>query len=224
MELGTRGTLANDPICSQWMEHDHSSLLLLTARNHADSGYQRGSWLSPGVLEYAQSCQGIDTKVVFYAPRSKDTPSIVLSAIIGEILGWDREFFRTQNSNIYEHLERVKSSSSSLKSRFEILADLLNAWAQYKPASSIYIILDRIDECLGPRELPKEERQEKLKTLKLFIQELLKLVKRRASSCKILLLAEDVRWPNWDYSQWPVTPCAEGPFFQRRPWQQGFRI
>jgi len=216
MERSSIETLQNNSTYKEWDECSDRRMLIILALNHGNANFQHELWLSPGLVNLGMNLENQGTKLIYYTVReSKDTATTIISAILGEILAWDLNFFNWEKQLVKNALHTKQDGDVKLQWRFDILEELLAAWFSMNRDEEVYLIIERADRCVMPRD------ENKKACLKTFLLYMMKVLAQARGKFKILILADESYWPrNWDVQSWSYE-YGESILLVESEWRQG---
>lgn len=189
MEVGDMKALRASEVYREWEGTPQSGMLFAWTLNHHDSSPISPVWLSPALTELALDLRAQDdTRVIYHAiDNSRESPCVILSIIICEILAWDQDFFTAQKQMIEIAWEMERNIATSPSELTGLICKLLEQWNAAYPGDRIIILIDGFHNWLPPNvDLTYGLWRE-------VLDGLLKCVQVRGC-IKICFLAEYVEW------------------------------
>ncbi|KAL9636033.1 MAG: hypothetical protein Q9204_002405 [Flavoplaca sp. TL-2023a] len=186
-EQMTRELLWSDSSYRAWMEYPDSSLLVLAGSTKPGGRAPQsspGCWLSPAIIHVSDHLRSQGKKVFFYTCqpnfREESTSSrMVMSSLVCQVLQWKPEKLRYKGKEFTSMIESDAWSSKDGPTAIACHINLLTKAICSEPKEEeIAIVIDRLDLC--------RERTH------LLLRELRKLLKRRSSGLKVLVVMESI--------------------------------
>lgn len=157
-------SITNHQTFQQWRTSTGSCILLLIGRNRVIQA--RNCWLSPVALDFTDEDKMSKPQdpCVFYilgAQTADDTFDHVASSLIYRLLSKNRDVLRNeiQHAELQAELENYENARSEPHIVQELLGKVaLRVLNMFDPSMTVWIILDRLDQCRGqgPRNLHRK--------------------------------------------------------------------
>lgn len=199
-----------------WRQCTESSLLVLGgATAPAGRAHQNTfAWLSPATVHAYEDLTADGCKVAFHSchPDVKETPNttrLIISNFLYQLVAWKPEILRHRVQEFESIVKSKAWNSDNHKDARDAQLSLLGKVIKYLSAAQpeLYLVLDRMDLCRGPRHL--------------FLRALQHLIATSPGSLKVMVVTE--RIPD-DYENKEcrdlVSSSSECRTFGRLDWDQ----
>jgi len=225
MQIGNKQALEINEHVKRWLSCLNSSVLIVTAINHANSPLGSDLWLSAALADFAEEKLTDDTSQVIFHPiqANEHNPLQIVFGILCGVLNLSQTLFREHRQAVDDWIAEFKSLDKSLQrlsfSLFKLVETLLKNWSARHPEKTLYIFVDRIDFCL---DMAKSEEKESLRKVLQFLCGFgaIGRLKDTGTLKVFILAAHNIRWPLWQFNDWNITDVPDG-IVQKLGWRQG---
>jgi len=225
MQLGNKQTLENDEHFKRWLSCSYTSVLIITAINHANSPLGSDLWLSAALIDFAEErlTDGM-SQVIFHPIQVNDhNPLHIVFGILCGILSLSQTLFKEHKQAIHDCVTELKTPNTSLQmpysALFKLVKNMLKGWSARNPEKTLFILVDRLDFCLDTANRGEKEALRGVLKFLLGLGEIGGL--NSTGMLKVFFLAmHNVRWPMWQFDDWTVGDVHDG-LVQKLGWRQG---
>lgn len=224
MQPGTKELLEKDEMFKRWLSCQYSSMLIITAINHANCPLRSSLWLSPALVDFAEDNLTDDNSHVIFHPiqANQNNPLEILFAIVCEILDSSQDLFLDHDRAVLEWISVLKDTNKTTQKTsstlFVLIESLVQKWCLKNENRSLFIIVDRLDFYLENSSVEKEA-----------LRKVMKLLAHICGTCGVngqgilkvvFLAAHNIRWPLWEFDDWNVSGEPD-KLLRKLEWRQG---